>query len=170
MKMQPAAWTNPVLGLLALTVLTACEPAVESMDDGAVSTAAPTVTSEDVGDYVIHFTALPTDQLSADIARSYGIVRSENRAMLNVSIIKKAEGQLGTAVPSTVTASATNLAGQFKTTTVREVREGDAIYYIAELPVANTETLTFNIQVTPENEAEPFSIRFQKQFYTSSAN
>ena len=170
MKTHPAAWTIPVLGLLSLTVLTACQPGVESTDDAAVSTTPPTVNSEDVGDYVIHFTALPTDQLTAEVARNYGIVRSETRAMLNVSIIKKVEGQLGTAVPGTVEASATNLAGQFKTTTVREIREGDAIYYIAELPVANSETLTFSIEVTPENETKAFPIRFQKQFYASTTN
>jgi hypothetical protein len=170
MKMQPAAWTIPVLALLGLTALTACQPAGNSQDNGGVATTPPTVTSQDVGDYVIHFNALPTNQLTAEIARSYGIVRSESRAMLNVSIIKKTEGQLGSAVPGLVTASATNLTGQFKTTNIREVREGDAIYYIAELPVANAETLTFNIEVTPENEAETFPIRFQKQFYASSAN
>lgn len=170
MKTQRTAWTIPVLALLGLAGLAACQPEVDSRDSGTVPKTPPTVTSEDVGDYVIHFNALPTDQLTAEVARSYGIVRSGSRAMLNVSIIQKVEGQLGTPVPGKVTASATNLTGQFKQTTIREVREGDAIYYISELPVANSETLTFNIEVSPENSEETFPIRFQKQFYTSRTN
>jgi len=170
MNTQPAAWSIVLLGTLGLTLLSGCEPTNAPQGNGEVTTTPPTVTSEDVGDYVIHFNALPTDQLTAEIARSYGIVRSESRAMLNVSIIKKVEGELGTPVPGVVKASATNLAGQFKTTNIREVREADAIYYIAELPVTNAETLTFNLEVTPENETESFPIRFQKQFYASGGN
>jgi hypothetical protein len=48
---------------------------------------------------------------------------------------------------------------------LREIREGDAIYYIAELAIANEETLIFTIDVTPLNEASRFSIRFKKQFF-----
>ncbi|MEJ2297702.1 MAG: DUF4426 domain-containing protein, partial [Woeseiaceae bacterium] len=44
-------------------------------------------TSADIGDYVVHFSAQTTDQLSPEIARAYNILRSKNRAMLNVSII-----------------------------------------------------------------------------------
>jgi len=164
--MQPAAWTISVLGLVGLTVLSACQPAGDSKGPGDATTAPPTVTHEDVGDYVIHFNALPTDQLTAEVARSYGIVRSASRAMLNVSVIKKREGELGKPVVAKVTASATNLAGQLKSANVREVREGEAIYYIAELPVANDETLTFHLHVTPEDHTEAFPIRFQKQFYS----
>ena len=157
-------WAPRALLLPVLAVLSACQDAVES-GDGRVQTAPPTLTSQEFGPYVVHFNALATDQVPAEIAATYGIVRSKNRAMLNVSILKKSEGNPGTAVPATVKASATNLTGQFKNTRVREIREGNAIYYIAELAVAHGETLTFNIEATPENEVEPFMIRFQRQFF-----
>ena len=160
-----SAFRIPLLGMLGTLVLTGCQQAVDSRD-GGVETAPPTVTSQDFGAYVVHFNALPTDELTPEVAGTYGIVRSKNRAMLNVSILKKNETGLATPVAGTVTASATNLSGQFKRANIREIREGEAIYYIAELPVAHTETLTFNIEALAENEPEPFSIRFQKQFYS----
>lgn len=165
MRAHPAIQTIPILGLLGLAVLSACQQSVDSVNDGETKLASPTTTSQEFGDYVVHFNAFRTDQLSSEIAKIYGIVRSKERAMLNVSIMKKEEGKRAAAVPGVVTATATNLTGQFKTASVREIREGMAIYYIAELSVANAEILTFKIEVIPENESEPFSIRFQKQFF-----
>ena len=33
--------------------------------------------SKDFGDYIVHFNAISTDQLSSEIARTYNIVRSK---------------------------------------------------------------------------------------------
>ena len=39
-----------------------------------------------VGELRVHFNALPSTELTAEIARQYGITRSANRALLNVSV------------------------------------------------------------------------------------
>jgi len=116
---------------------------------------------------VVHFNALATDQLTAEVARNSNIVRSPNRAMLNVSVIRKQAGTIGEPVPAAVSAAANNLTGQVKQITIREIREGNAIYYIGELTVANEEIITFNVDVTAAGEPSPFpTITFQKQFFT----
>ena len=46
--------------------------------------------SQTFGDYEIHYNALTTDQLSPEVAKAYGIVRSGSRAMLNVSVLRMA--------------------------------------------------------------------------------
>ncbi len=124
-----------------------------------------TETSKDFGDYVVHFAALTTDQLTAEIAQRHGIVRSKNRAMLNVNILKKEEGAIGTLVAGEVSVFANNLTGQLKKITVREIKEGEVIYYIGECGITNRETLIFTIDVTPINEASSFSVRYMKQFF-----
>ncbi|MCH6550353.1 MAG: DUF4426 domain-containing protein, partial [Proteobacteria bacterium] len=43
----------------------------------------------DIGDHIVHFSAQSTDQLEPDVARAYGIVRSKNRVMLTVSVLKE---------------------------------------------------------------------------------
>ena len=122
--------------------------------------------SRDFGDYVLHYNALSTDQLPPQVAKGYGIVRSKNRALLNISIIKKVEGTPGTPVPGSVSAHATNLTGQLKNLTLRQVTDGDAVYYIGELSVANGETLMFDVSATPLNESSRFNVKFKRQFFT----
>jgi hypothetical protein len=121
--------------------------------------------SKDFGEYVVYFNALNTDQLSPDIAREYGIVRSKSRALLNVSIHRKVTNGMSEAVTGAVSASAINLNGQLKTMTLREVREENAIYYIGELAITDGEVLIYTIDATPSNDPSRFTVRFKKQFF-----
>jgi len=124
------------------------------------------VTWKAFGDYVLHFNAISTDQLPPEVARAYNIVRSKNRAMLTVSIIKNVDDVPGVVSQAgTVTATAANLTGQLKNLTLREIREDDAIYYIGDVAVANSETLVFNIEALPENTTDRMSVRFSRQFF-----
>jgi len=122
----------------------------------------------DFGDYVVHFNAMTTSDLPADVARGYGIARSGNRAMLNVVILKKEPGTTGKPVTGSVSARATNLTGQLKNLEMREIIEegGAGIYYIGETTVSNGEVLIYTIDVTPINETSRFSATYKQQFYT----
>ena len=134
-------------------------------DSATVPQAQPAgVSFVDVGDHVIHFSAQSTDHLPPEIARAYNIVRSKNRAMVNVSIISEATG---TSVEGEVEVKTVNLTGQLKNVTMRKIQEQDAIYYIGETPVANRETLVFDITVRPEGVDVTSDVRFARQFYTN---
>ena len=150
---------------LTVTVSSGCQRPADIEAGVGQPALASTETSKDFGDYVVHFNALATQQLSPDVAQQHGIIRSKTRALLNVSIIKKEPGTLGRSVSGSVSASAINLTGQLKNITVREIREEDSIYYIGEAITANEETLIFTIDVTPLNESSRFSIRYMKQFF-----
>jgi hypothetical protein len=157
------------LWLAAFTALLVSSCGQESGRPGTVPipTAEPELaSSKDFGDYVVHFNAISTDQLTPEVAKSYNIVRSRNRAMLNVSILKKVTGALGESVPGSVAAQAANLNGQLKDVNIREIKEEKSIYYIADIPVSNGETLVFTVDVTPINETSRFSVRFTRQFYS----
>lgn len=149
----------PFLGLLA-----ACGG---SGADATVPLAQPAgSTSSDIGDHIVHFNAQSTDQLPPEVASAYNIARSKNRAMLNVSIIREADGL---SVPGNVTVRTVNLTGQLKNVPMRRIDEpGEppAIYYIGTTPVANRETLNFDISVIPDGLQQPSQVRFQRQFYT----
>lgn len=152
------------LGALSLfAMLAACGGPGES---ASVPEARPAgATSADIGDYVVHFSAQSTDQLSPEIARAYNILRSKNRAMLNVSVIRKADNA---PVAAAIDVRATNLTGQLKKVTMRKIEEpGEqvAIYYIGETPVANRETLMFDISIKPDGQSAASEVRFQRQFY-----
>jgi hypothetical protein len=70
-------------------------------------------------------------------------------------------------VRATVVASATNLSAQLKNLDIKEIIDQGAIYYIAEIPVADRETLNFNISVTPEGETSAYTLTFQQEFFTN---
>ncbi len=150
--------------LSLLSILTACGG---PGDSATVPVAEPAAASSvDIGEHVVHFSAQTTDQLPSVIAQQYNILRSKNRAMLNVSVLQQADG---VPVTATVTVKAANLTGQIKSVTMREIREpGEtvAIYYIGDTSVANRETLIFDIKVQPEGVDKPADVRFKREFYS----
>lgn len=115
-------------------------------------------------DLVVHYNAVPTTSLTADVARQYGITRSANRALVNVSVRRGAPGA-DQAVPATVRVAATNLNGQRSDLRVREVREGEAIYYLAEARFQGQETLNFEIEVSAEGATAPVRASFRQEFF-----
>lgn len=118
-------------------------------------------------DYTVHYNALKSSLISPEVARVYGIQRSDSRALINISVLKNTGNALPTAVKATVTASARNLTGQTRKIEMRQIDEGDdAIYYIGELSVRNMETFNFTVMVTPEGQSKPFNLKFRQQFYT----
>ncbi len=133
-------------------------------DAPEVPTAEPAGESmKDIGDHTVHFSAQSTDQLPPEIARAYNIVRSKNRAMLTVSVLRESDNA---SVRADVSVKTVNLTGQLKNVAMRQIEEQDAVYYIGETPVANRETLIFDITVTPEGASGPSEVRFKREFYT----
>jgi hypothetical protein len=153
--------TRTLISLSLLALVAACGGGGES---ASVPKAEPAgASSADIGDHVVHFSALSTDQLPPDIARAYNILRSKNRAMLNVSVIRKSDSA---PVPAKVNVKTVNLTGQLKNVTMRQIDEQEAIYYIGETAVANRETLVFDISVIPEGSTRASEVRFKREFYT----
>jgi len=153
--------TRTLIALSLLGIVSACGGPAET---GNVPEAQPAgATSADIGKHVVHFSAQTTDQLPPEVARAYNIVRSKNRAMLNVSVLEETDN---TAVNAAVTVKTVNLTGQLKNVTMQEITEGDAIYYIGEVAIANRETLVFDISVMPDGVDIASEVRFKRQFYT----
>ena len=122
--------------------------------------------STHAGGYTIHHNVLTTDLLEPRIAKAYQLTRSSNRGMLNVSVIKDVPGTTGTPVTAKVKAKATNLLGQAREIPLREIREGNAVYYIGDFLVSNNEALNFELDVTPEGSEDAYKARLSHQFVT----
>jgi len=122
--------------------------------------------STKAGGYTIHHNALTTDTLSPKVANAYGIQRSKNRGMVNISVIKDNPGTTGTPVTADVKLAARNLLGQERDLPLREIREETAVYYITDFPVGHREQLVFKIEVLPAGSGYPLAARFQQEFFT----
>ncbi len=118
----------------------------------------------DIGDHVVHYNAQTTDLLSPQVARAIDVVRSKNRAMVTVSVLDKATGA---SVPAEFKVRTVNLAGQLKNVTMKRVPEQEAIYYIGTTGIANRETLTFNISITPEGATKASDVSFTREFFSN---
>ena len=122
--------------------------------------------STSIPGYTIHHNALTTDNLQPQVASAYGIQRSKERAMINISVIKDVPGTMGKAVTAKVKVTALNLIGQRRDIPMREIREGDAIYYIGDFRVAHRERMTFLMDVTPDGSGKTFETKLEHEFYT----
>lgn len=123
-------------------------------------------TSQSFGNYTVHYNAFNSDVLQPSMAEAYGIVRSKNRGMLTVSIIKAEPGKPNKPVRAVVTASASNLTGQFRKFSVREIDEKSSIYYMSVFHVAHEEMLDFVLEILPEGETKSHTVKFRQQFFT----
>lgn len=149
---------------LALFGLTGCNPGAP--ESRKAQTAAPSEPSfQDFGEYQVHYNALRTDELSPEVARAYGIERSSNRVLLNVSILREGPDGRTAPVDGTVTARAYNLNGQLKDLQMRRLTEGESVYFIGEVGIAGTEILVFEIEASAADQAGTYSVQFKREFF-----
>lgn len=120
--------------------------------------------SQAVGNFIVHYNAIPTESLPQTVARAYGITRSKNKGLLNISVLKKGAGFQG--VEANIKVSATNLTGQLRDIELRKIVEQNAIYYISVFSVANRETLDFSIKVTTADN-QTANIKLRQQFFAN---
>lgn len=116
------------------------------------------------GEFTVHYNAMPSTQLTPEIARRYVITRSANRALLNVSVMKGPRAATAVAVPARVEVTAINAVGQRQALNLREVRDRGAIYYLGEARIEERDDLVFELVVTPEGGA-PIRARYAQTFW-----
>jgi hypothetical protein len=119
-----------------------------------------------VGDFTVHYSLINTSFLEPEVATQYGLKRSKNIAMLNISVLKKSDAEMGTPVICNVFGNGRSLSGQFKELAFREIKEDKAIYYIATFAIGNGERLSFDLQIQPEKQGKLIPIKFKQQVYT----
>lgn len=120
--------------------------------------------SQPVGNYLVHYNALSTETLPPSVAKAYGITRSKNKGLLNISVLKKGGGFQG--VEAELKVSATNLTGQRRDLELRKIIEQSAVYYISVFSVSDRETLDFSIDIkTADNQVG--NIKLRQQFFTN---
>ena len=128
--------------------------------------AVATPASKTFGDYTVHLNAFNSDTLKPSMAKAYNIIRSKNRGLLTISVVKNSMSAATIPVKAKVVANATNLTGQLKNIQIREINDGGSVYYISEFQVADKEVLDFTIHVTPDHNGGPYTIEMRQQFFT----
>jgi hypothetical protein len=130
---------------------------------GLLLTLMPSAQAEQfrrLGAWDVHYVVIRTSFLKPEIAARNNIVRGRDRALLNLSVL----GRDGQPVAAEVTGTVRNLLEQVQPLEFQTVREGTAIYYLAEVRHTDRETLRFAIDIVPP-DGIPQQLRFQQQLY-----
>jgi Domain of unknown function (DUF4426) len=154
----------PLLVASALAGLAGCNQGGPA--EGVAQSAAPSdPTSQDFGDFQVHYNAVCSDVLAPEVARAYSIERSANRVLLNVSLLRENADGTTTPVDGTVTATAYNLNGQLKKLAIRRVAEGASVYFIGEVGISGNEILVFDINAVPAGQKTKLTVQFKREFF-----
>lgn len=111
------------------------------------------------GDLDVHYSAFNSGFLQPEVAAATGLVRSKTQGVVNVAVLKA-----GTASSAQVSGTVKNLLGQSTALSFKEVKEGKAIYYLAQFPFEQRETLRFTLNVTAA-DGVPHSFDFNQEFF-----
>jgi len=141
------------MGRLITTLLAACL-SLSAMAADAIKGERKEV----FGDVTVHYNTFNSTFLTPDIAKAAELIRSKNQGVINVSVIKD-----GKPLIANVTGTVKDLTSQTVTLNFRQVTEQGAIYYIAQYPVEQQETRTFEIKV--QNGDKINTINFNQELF-----
>lgn len=114
---------------------------------------------KELGPWLVHYNAFNSSFLTPEVAKVYGLERSRYNAIINIAVQDKQK----VAQAVGITGEAKNLTGTIRTLNFQEVKEGDAIYYLATLPYRNEDTYQFTLKIMGGGQLQNLS--FQQTFY-----
>ncbi|WP_246225645.1 DUF4426 domain-containing protein [Vibrio agarilyticus] len=114
-------------------------------------------------DVEVHYVAFNSTFLTPKIARSYGIKRNGYTGLINVSVLDTRQAGKP-AVAARIQGQAKNLLGQTQTLAFEQVQEGEAIYYLAQLPISHEEIMTITLNVDAGLKGSG-NVSFTQKFY-----
>ncbi len=116
-----------------------------------------------IKDVEVHYSAFNSTFLTPQVANSYKLTRNGYSAVLNISVLDTSTAGKP-AVEAKLSGQVKNLIGNMRELEFSEVKEGNAIYYLAEFPISNEEDLSFDIDVNAGLKGAG-KLRFTQKFY-----
>jgi len=114
--------------------------------------AAKPERKEVFGDVTVHYSVFNSTFVQPATAQAAQLVRSKNQGVINVTVLKADKPSV-----ASVSGSYTDLTSRQKALSFKQVSDQGAIYYLAQFPVEQQETLTFSITVGSGESSNSFS-------------
>lgn len=115
---------------------------------------------QQLGNWDVHYIAFPSPLLTPDVAKQYQLQRSKYNGIINVSVL---DSQTQHAQKVAISGSATDLQGRTRQLEFSQIIEGEAIYYLAQIPFYHQQHYRFNINIQSANGTE--QLKFEQTFY-----
>lgn len=120
--------------------------------------------SQKFGNIEVHYNAMLSTELSPDVAKAYKIDRSPTRGIVTISVLRKNAMGVGQPISAKLSAYMVNLSNQLGDISMREIKEGNAIYYLGEFRVIPPNTLKFTVGVEVNGDPRR-EVNFSQKFY-----
>jgi hypothetical protein len=132
----------------------------------AFAVSAQTDVQQRFGDYNAHYSVFNSSFIDPDIAATYDITRGGNIALVNIAVTRVNAGGESLGLPGLINGRVQNLLGQSRDLEFKEIREGQATYYLASFPISNEDPQHFFINLRPEGASSTFELKFTRTLYT----
>lgn len=113
-----------------------------------------------LGNWDVHYIAFPAPLLTPEIATQYKLQRSKYNAVVNISVLDKNTQH---AQKVAISGIAKDLQGRQQALQFSEITEGDAVYYLAQLPFRHEQRFSFSINIVSSNQSQ--QLTFDQTFY-----
>ncbi len=117
----------------------------------------------DFGEYRVMHSVFNSSFIKPDIASAYNLTRGKDHALVNVAVIKNPKDGASNGMAAIVSGGYANLMQQGKDLKFVEIREQNAVYYLADMRFQNEEVLHFTINVSVDGKT--FPVKFSKKLY-----
>jgi len=121
--------------------------------------------SEMFGPYELHYSVVNTTFLAPEVAAAYGVVRSRERAILNLAVREHLADGSTAARTMQLQGETRDLIQKSHPLTFTEVREGQAIYYLAEFEFLNEDWHFFEVTFRPDGADRSYTFELKQQLY-----
>ena len=119
--------------------------------------------SERFGPYEVFYSVVNTTFLEPDVAATYNIKRGKRNAIINLAVREHVGS--GSEPRAMLLDGRTWDLIQGQPLEFQEVREGEAVYYIAEFGFINEEWRFFEFDFRPQGATETYTFKFKHQLY-----
>ena len=122
------------------------------------------VLHQDFANYSVHYNVFNSTFIPAEIANLHKLKRSAYESLINVSVYKN--DQPNATVPVKLSGSVRNLMQQVKPLEFIEIKETNAVYYLAPIRVNGEEILHFDFVASPIDSDETLTVTFSKKVFS----
>ncbi|CAM3253951.1 homoserine acetyltransferase [Pseudomonas floridensis] len=131
----------------------ACLLLITSLSIPALATDAIKASRQETfGDVTVHYNTFNSTALQPDIAKGAGLIRSKDKGVINVSVIRN-----GTSQVAQVSGTVKDLANASLPLGFKPVTDYGAVSYMAQYPVPQQEVRIFDISVQTGGTTHRFS-------------
>jgi len=115
---------------------------------------------KDFGEYTVSWSVFPSTFLAPEVAKANDLQRGNGIGVVNIAIMREAENGQLKPVNGQVEGSVSNDIQQTTFLGFRRIKEGDAVYFIAQYQYQSGGMMTFNVTAQPTDSNKGLPVRF----------